>query len=329
MLQNNLGHTYARRIAGDEQTNREKALASYEAALQVFTLETFPIEHWKTQLSRAFIEGQRGNWAGAQAAYVQALEAEDLLVRLGAGAVGRDDILKSRRDAAVREGFVLLRLDQIEAAAVAIERGRARGLAEALALDAAAPSLISDADRRTRYTDARIALIAAQSALNVPLSPRLTESEQRRTLLEHSATYHTAQQTFESIVTEIRAAQDPVDFLSDSLNATAILHIAEQVGDGHALVYLVATPWGGAAVTALNANSALHTQTRYAVLELPALTDTLVGELSRRALIPIRASSLVVLVMRNKEMCLAGCCITGQVPHFVSVQRHFMQHVQQ
>ena len=186
MLQNNLGHTYARRIAGDEQTNREKALAYYEAALQVFTLETFPTEHWKTQLSRAFIEGQRGNWAGAQAAYVQALEAEDLLVRLGAGAVGRDDILKSRRDAAVREGFALLRLDQIEAAAVAIERGRARGLAEALALDAAAPSLISDADRRARYTDARIALIAAQSALNVPLSPRLTEGERRRTLLEHS-----------------------------------------------------------------------------------------------------------------------------------------------
>ena len=32
-------------------------------------------------------------------------------------------------------------------------------------------------------------------------------------------------------------------------------------------------------MTALNANSALHTRTRYAVLELSALTDTLVGEL--------------------------------------------------
>src|SRR5205807_2692947 len=215
MILNNMGNAYTRRIAGDEQTNREQALACYEAALQVYALEAFPTEHWKTQLSRAFVESQRGNWFSAHESYVRALEAEDLLVRLGAGAVGRDDILKSRRDAATREGFVLLRLGQVEAAAVAIERGRTRGLAEALALDAAAPSLIGDIDRRTRYADARKVLIAAQSAINVPLSARLTESERRRVTLERSDAYHTAQRAFEDTIAEIRAAHDPVDFLRD------------------------------------------------------------------------------------------------------------------
>lgn len=279
MIQNNLGNAYTRRIAGDLEANREQALACYETALQVFTLDVFPTEHWKTQLSRAFVEGQRGNWFGAHEAYVRALEAEDLLVRLGAGAVGRDDILKSRRDAATREGFVLLRLGQVEAAAVAIERGRARGLAEALALDAADPSLIGDADRRTRYVDARRVLVAAQSALNVPLSPHLTESERRHMTLGRSEAYHTAQRAFEDIVAEIRTARDPIDFLRDTLDSLTILAAAERAGRGHALVYLVATPWGGAAVAALSANPISHTQNRFAVLELPALTDTLVGEL--------------------------------------------------
>lgn len=76
MIQNNLGNAYTRRIAGDLEANREQALACYETALQVFTLDAFPTEHWKTQLSRAFVEGQRGNWFSAHEAYVRALEAE-------------------------------------------------------------------------------------------------------------------------------------------------------------------------------------------------------------------------------------------------------------
>ncbi len=279
MILHNLGNVYARRIAGKVSTNQEKAIAFYEEALRVYTLEAFPTEHWRTQLSIARVEGQRRNWAGAREAYEHARSAENLLVRLGAGAVGRDDILKNRHDAATREGFVLLRLGQIEEATVAIERGRARGLAEALTLDVAAATLIRDEELRTRYEQARAALLAAQIALNSPLSRHLPESERRRAYLEQSEAYYSAQETFEEIVSEIRAAQDPGDFLLDTLDAATILHAAECGGEGHALVYLIATPWGGAGVTAFSANPVLHTQARFDTLELPLLTDRLVAEL--------------------------------------------------
>ena len=99
-----------------------------------------------------------------------------MLVRLGAGAMGRDLILKEGRDAAISDGFALTRMGQVVDAAVAIERGRARGLAEAFALDAADPERISNVERRARYIAARQQFIAAQGALNESLSRNLPVS---------------------------------------------------------------------------------------------------------------------------------------------------------
>ena len=52
------------------------------------------------------------DWDGAHNAFVAARKAEGLLVSLGAGAVGRDAILREGREAAIHDGFALVRLEK-------------------------------------------------------------------------------------------------------------------------------------------------------------------------------------------------------------------------
>src|SRR5438105_2393626 len=104
-------------------------------ALEVYTFDSFPREYRLAQLLRAFAEAELQNWEAAHDAYSRALGAEDLLLAVNAGIISLDEVLKESFDGAVRDGFLLTRLSRLAEAAVVIERGRARGLAESLALD--------------------------------------------------------------------------------------------------------------------------------------------------------------------------------------------------
>ncbi len=275
----NLGGAYYKRIDGERKANLQQASTAYQNALQILTFEAFPGDHRKIQLNLALVEAERQDWEAVHKAYTGANEAEDLLVRLGAGALGRDTILKEGRGAAIRDGFALARLGEAELAAVAIERGRARGLAEALMLNAADPKRITDRQRRERYLIARQEFIEAQSVLNKPLSPGLHERNTRQILLRYVDDFHKAQKMFNAVIDEIREAKDPVDFLNDTFDATTILRASACGGVGHALVYLLATPWGGVAVAASNAFSTTQQKDHFLTLDLPALTEYLLADL--------------------------------------------------
>src|SRR6266699_1288376 len=279
MLQNNLGAVYLIRVAGERQENLYLALAAHQESLRIYTLDAFPIEHRQVQLDCAETQALREDWEGAHSAYVAARKAEDLLVALGAGAVGRDAVLKEGRAAAIHDGFALTRLGKIEEAAVAIERGRARGLAEAIQFNTADPERISDPERRIRYRTTRQAFSAAQALLQASHPITLDEDSQRHIMLERTAAYRDARAALAAVIEEIRLAQDPTDFLRDTLNAAMILQATEGCGPGHALVYLAATPWGGIAVAAFSAQPARSISAGFAALALPALTEELVRTL--------------------------------------------------
>ena len=128
-------------------------------------------------------------------------------------------------------------------------------------MDAAEPSRISDRSRRARYEDARERFITAQAALHSPIDLDTgvlsADSETRGILIDQArrnanvartAAFHQAKAAFDAVVAEICAAQDPPDFLNTVIEPAMILSTAEQGGQGHALVYLAATPWGGVAV---------------------------------------------------------------------------------
>src|SRR6266581_2915387 len=279
MVQRNLGATYQIRLAGERQENLYLALAAHQESLRIYTLDAFPIEHRQVQLDCAETQALREDWEGAHSAYVAARKAEDLLVALGAGAVGRDAVLKEGRAAAIHDGFALTRLGKIEEAAVAIERGRARGLAEAIQFNSADPERISNPERRIRYRTTRQAFIAAQALLQASHPTTLDEDSQRHVMLERTAAYRDARAAFAAVIEEIRLAQDPTDFLRDTLDAAMILQATEGCGPGHALVYLAATPWGGIAVAAFSAQPARSISAGFAALALPALTEELVRTL--------------------------------------------------
>ena len=280
LVQNKLGNAYRDRCQGERQENFQQALACYREALRIYTIEASPRDFRDVQLSIAETEAQCGNWAAVHSAYVAAQEAEDLLVALGAGTVGRDAILREGRDSAVHNGYALTRLGQVAEAATAIERGRARGLTDATQLDAAHPSHIHDADRRARYITARQKFVDAQADLHTLLLAELDENAQRHLDLEHTMAYRDAKNAFDGVVADIRAAQDPADFLNQSIDATTILRAVQRGGSGHGLVYLVATPWGGVAVAALTGQPAgTHGPSHFEILDLPALTSGVMSEL--------------------------------------------------
>src|SRR5258708_22694981 len=279
MVQHNLGAAYQQRAGEADQENLNLALAAHREALGVYTFHAFPNEHRQVQLECAETHALRKDWAMVHEAYLSARKAEDLLVALGAGAIGHDAILKEGHDAAARDGFALTRLGKVEEAAVAIEGGRARGLAEAMQFNTVDAQRISDPERRSRFTEAHQAFISAQAVLQASLPKDLDEDDQRQLMLQHTAVYREGKAAFDAVVEEIHIAQDPADFFIDILDSAKIIEAVEHCGQGHTLVYLVATPWGGVAVAIHAQNAGTPTAAHFSALDLPTLTDERVSTL--------------------------------------------------
>jgi CHAT domain-containing protein/tetratricopeptide (TPR) repeat protein len=279
MTQQNLGTVYKNRLLGEREENLSNVLVCYHNALDVYTLNAFPREHREIQLDCAETLALREDWAAVHDAYVSAHKAEDLLVALSTGAIGLDMILKEGRDATVRDGFALVRLGRIDEAAMTIERGRARGLAQAMEINTTDPTSISNPERRSRYIAAHHVFIEAQATLHAPFPHNLDDDSQRQIMLERTAHYREAKIAFDTIIEEIHAAKDPANFFANVLDATTIVQIVEDCGAGHALVYLAATPWGGIAVAVLPNLKQTQSTSLFAALDLPSLTDELVNGL--------------------------------------------------
>jgi tetratricopeptide (TPR) repeat protein len=290
-LQLDMGNVYARRLEGDEHTNQEEALAYFERALRVFTLENFPRQHRDTRLNIALVQANRQNWLEAHVAYQGAVNAEDLLVTLGAGVVGRDAILREGRDPALNDGFALTQLGRFGEAAISLEHGRARGLAEAMALDDARPDLIGDPILRASYEQARSDLINMQNIINISSSrhfdvdrifgiPGLRgEHGKRRLDVIFIEEYQKQLDRFQLVFRELREADELLGLLDVRVDQAMLLQVAEQCGQRHAVVYLAATTWGSMAVAAPSSNPARNTSARFASLNLPELSESLVDDL--------------------------------------------------
>jgi CHAT domain-containing protein/tetratricopeptide (TPR) repeat protein len=277
--QHNLGMVHAEwgdAFPQERDTQLEQAVGCYRQALMVRTLEADPADHRQTLLVLAEAEAGRARWEAAHDAYGQARAAEDLLLALSAGARGQDDVLREGRDAGTRHAYTLVRLGRLEEALVAVERGRARALAETRALAAADPARIRDEARRDRYTLARQRFLDAQAEVNRPWPEDLSETERRAGELDRAATFRAAQREFAAIVAEIRVASDPADFLPTDVGREAIWQATRRGAPGFALVYLLATPWGGLALAALRDRAGTE---RAEALPLPELTSALTQDL--------------------------------------------------
>ena len=275
----NLGEAYSARIRGDRAENLEQAIATLEKSLQVRTREAFPAYCRMTTLLLGEQLAHLGRWAAAAERFATAVAIETDLFTVGAGAEGRDAILREGGYAADSQAFALIRLGRLPEAAVAVEAGRARSLAEAQRLDRADPRRIGDAGRRRRYEACLAELRSGQARLQQP-----GESERREAYLGAVVEYRSVRARFDALIAEIQTAHDPADFIQQTITSADLVRSARQQAAGHAIVYLLVTPWGGVALGVLCSNPALGTSDRIAALDLPVLTTSLVNDLLEQSL---------------------------------------------
>ena len=274
-----LGDVYCKHATYCERTQRsqwsylEQAIQCYSNAIDVYRLEAFPEAHRQLTLSLAEIKMEMQAWRDANELYQRARAAERILFALTRGFAGQDAILKAGREAAIRHGYVLIRLGRLREAAVAIESGRARVLAEAKALDAADSRQIHDDTLRQRYEMQRQQFIDAQNALQGAYAGG-DGAAQRTERLRLTEIFEEKKRAFDQIVDEIRKQGDPVDFLYAPVDAETILRATVQCGPHHAIIYLGATPWGGFALAGIP-----HESQGFVALDLPELTGDMVDDL--------------------------------------------------
>ncbi|HEU4783966.1 MAG TPA: CHAT domain-containing protein, partial [Ktedonobacterales bacterium] len=293
MVMGNMGNAYMKRKVGQREQNVREAIACYDVALSLHDRVKHPLEHRIHQLSKALAMGELGDWSAVHAAYEVAFAIEERQLRAEASEEARAALLRDGRDTAFRDGYALAQLNRAEEAAVAIERGRARGLAEMFRLDSADPERISNEGRRARFVRARERFLHARAALYsearpiVDLNRLMFEWDQpdrsslRAAEARRGDDFQTAQDALDAIVQEIRAAGDPADFLLETLDAAAILRQSHACMPGHAIVYLAATPWGGFAVGGFAANPHTGAGARMALLNLPELTHERLADMTQ------------------------------------------------
>ena len=137
MTENNLANAYSDRIRGDRAENIEQAIEHYRQALKVYTPEGFPNRCRGTayRLGNLCLEVQRFSEAGG--AYSTGMEAAEELYRASIFQASKEAELAETGDLYRRAGYALANSNRLQEAAVALERGRARGLGDALARDRA------------------------------------------------------------------------------------------------------------------------------------------------------------------------------------------------
>src|SRR5947209_19838595 len=126
---------------------------------------------------------------------------------------------------------MLTRLEGVAEAAVEIERGRARSMAEARLLSSAGSTLILGHEMRKRFEDARENLLAAQTELYAPISADgqpLEEEEERTRIRQRTTGYRAAKSMLDEAVLEIRREPGLGDFMQDTCDAEALLQAARQ-----------------------------------------------------------------------------------------------------
>lgn len=251
-MQRNLAETYRERVVGSYEANLEAARMALRPLLRMRRVRADPEEERVIAMLLGETLADLGDWAGAYTAYARAIVAEDILVALSGSAGSLDATLRHSPDLHTRAAYALARLGRMREAAVTLERGRTRYLATLRRLDEADPAAIPDQTLRRQFVRTRARLRAAQRRLHEPLPLAWTDTERRRWELARLATWNQANTAFTATLAQIRSGGQrnlPLPrFFRDQVTWNALTRIVAVGGSASAVVYILATPWGGAAV---------------------------------------------------------------------------------
>ena len=149
--QENLGNAYAQRVRGKRIDNVMQAVSAFEQALQVKKLETHPYGHLHIQRNLGYLYFIEGNWQEANNAYLAAIRCEKILRNAAYTEIGRQQEVTETAQVYVRSAYCLCQMGQTTNALRQLEQGKTRLLTEALALDEAELSNVSEATKQALY----------------------------------------------------------------------------------------------------------------------------------------------------------------------------------
>jgi CHAT domain-containing protein/tetratricopeptide (TPR) repeat protein len=136
-LQNNKGNALYERILGDHSENIKQAILSYEKALEILHPELFPNYCRRTAHRLGDIFFNQSLWKDAAGSYQLAIEASERLYQASLFRSSREAELLEAGDLYRKTAYSLAKSGLMNDAVVVLERGRARGLSEALCRDRA------------------------------------------------------------------------------------------------------------------------------------------------------------------------------------------------
>ena len=128
----NLGFAYSKRVNGEREQNIKEAISACERALDIFQPERLP--HNSRMAARLLGNLCAGNqqWKKACHAYTKAIQATEFLYRASLSRRNKESELSEANDLFRCAAYAQAKVGDYRAAAVIVERGRARMLSEAL-----------------------------------------------------------------------------------------------------------------------------------------------------------------------------------------------------
>jgi hypothetical protein len=240
MTQNNLAKAYEDRILGDRADNIDQAIDHGNQALNVYKPREFPSLCRTTArgLGDLYLEGRRFQEAGK--AYSQGMEAAEELYGAAIFQSSREAELAETRSLYRRGGYALARSGDAVKAAEALERGRARGLGDALARDRADMEKV----RLKNPTAYELYIQAVQALQSLESQERAGASAEGKAVLPQRNLMMQARARMREALDRISRIPGYEDFLKEP----GWQEIASEAIVGEPLVYLAAAPSGGIAL---------------------------------------------------------------------------------
>jgi CHAT domain-containing protein len=237
---NNLGTAYA------DLRQWDRAVEHFRQALEVRTVDALPDKALQTARNMGKLHFERGEWRQAIEAYRVAQAGSDRLYQQAFTEAGKHAEIGRVAEVGHPMAYALARAGDLEQAALALERERARLLAEALACDRAMLDRLGDQERK-KYEEAvyriralegelRAVELGAQGAAGRPTTAR--------SFVEIAEELKSARRELDQAIGAVRRAAGDADPMAQA----EFKDVAEAALVGRPLVYLVATSAGGLAL---------------------------------------------------------------------------------
>lgn len=236
-LQHNLGVCYSHLVRAGHPEFALDAARHFHEALRVRALERFPEKHRLTQLNLGVLLSDTGDWAGAHEALSAAIAAGELLLSSAYTETGRREQTGSASQDFAEDAYCLLRLGRMPEALARMEQGRARFLAEALALSPEGLGTLPEA-LRPAIREAHQAIRVLEAEDRLPAG-----HPGRRDGRELALALRRARNELQGRIAEIR--RDDPDLLPQGLDVAGLFALAPS---GGALVFFLVSRLGGAAI---------------------------------------------------------------------------------